>query len=205
PHVRVGERWEGYPPSGLTATVLRTGQAARVDDYRDIPGGEPYLREGLRSAVAMPIHVNGRLWGMIAVGSGEGPLPDGTEQRMTEFTDLVATAVANAQNRAALETSRDELSRLLREQAALRRVATLVARGIDPAEIFSAVAEEVRRLLDADNAGIGRFETDGASLVVGGRVGGDPVVNLPIGTRAELRDYLPRRWCGGPATPPGPM
>jgi signal transduction histidine kinase len=106
PHVRVGKRWEGYPPTGLTETVLRTGQAARVDDYRDIPGGEPYLREGLRSAVALPIHVNGRLWGMIAVGSGEGPLPPDTEQRMTEFTDLIATAVANAQNRAELITSR---------------------------------------------------------------------------------------------------
>jgi signal transduction histidine kinase len=106
PHVRVGERWVGYPPTGLTATVLRTGQAARVDDYRDIPGGEPYLREGLRSAVAMPIHVNGRLWGMIAVGTGQGPLPPDIEQRMTEFTDLVATAVANAQNRAELIASR---------------------------------------------------------------------------------------------------
>lgn len=48
PHVRVGQRWEGYPPTGLTATVLRTGLAARVDDYYDIPGGEPYLGEGLR-------------------------------------------------------------------------------------------------------------------------------------------------------------
>ncbi|HTF51145.1 MAG TPA: GAF domain-containing protein [Pseudonocardia sp.] len=106
PHVRVGERWEGYPATGLTATVFRTGQAARVEDYRDIPGGEPYLREGLRSAVAMPIHVEGRLWGAIAVGSGEGPLPPDTEQRMTQFTDLVATAVANAQNRAELIASR---------------------------------------------------------------------------------------------------
>jgi signal transduction histidine kinase len=109
PHVRVGERWEGYPPTGLTATVLQTGQAARVDDYHDVPGGEPYLREGLRSAVAMPIHVNGRLWGTIAVGSGEGPLPPDTEQRMTDFTDLVATAVGNAQNRAELTTSRVRL------------------------------------------------------------------------------------------------
>jgi signal transduction histidine kinase len=106
PHVRVGERWESYPRTGLTASVLRTGQAARVDDYRDIPGGEPSFSEGIRSAVAMPIHVNGRLWGMIAVGSGQGPLPPDTEQRMTEFTDLVATAVANAQNRAELITSR---------------------------------------------------------------------------------------------------
>ena len=106
PHVRVGKRWEGFPLTGLTATVLRTGQAARVDDYRDIPGGEPYLGEGLRSAVAMPVHVNGRLWGMIAVGSGPGAMPPDIEQRMTEFTELVATAVANAQNRAELITSR---------------------------------------------------------------------------------------------------
>jgi GAF domain len=87
----------------------------------------------VRSAVALPIHVDGRLWGAIAVGSGQGPLPDGTEHRMMEFTDLVATAVANTQNRAALEASRDELSRLVAEQAALRRVATMVACGTDPA------------------------------------------------------------------------
>jgi len=109
PHVRVGEPWEGYPDTGLTATVQRSGRAARVDDYRDTPGGEPYLREGLRSAVAMPIHVHGRLWGMIAVGSGHGPLPPDTEQRMTEFTDLVATAVATAQSRAELMASRVRL------------------------------------------------------------------------------------------------
>jgi signal transduction histidine kinase len=190
PHVRVGERWEDYPPTGLTATVLRTGQAARVDDYRDTPGGEPYLGEGLRSAVAVPIHVNGQLWGMIAVGSGQGPLPSDTEQRMTEFTDLVATAVANAQNRGALETNRDELARLLREQAALRRVATLVALGIHPAEIFLAVSEEMRCLLGADSAGIARFEPDGSSVVVVGGVGGKVSDNLPAGSRVKLRDYM---------------
>jgi signal transduction histidine kinase len=189
---RVGGPFEGYPPTGLTAIVRRTGLAARVDDYRDVPGGERFLREGLQSAVGMPIHVNGRLWGMIAVGSREGPLPDGTEQRMTEFTGLVATAVANAQNRAALETSRDELARLLAEQAALRRVATLVARGIDPGEIFSAVAEEIRRLLDADRAGIARFEQNGKSVVVvGGSGEGEDVVKWPAGTRVELPDYAP--------------
>ena len=190
PHVRVGEPWEGYPPSGLTATVLRTGQAARVDDYRDIPGGEPYLREGLRSAVAMPIHVNGRLWGAIAVGSDQAPQPPDTEQRMTQFTDLVATSVANAQTRGALQASHDELARLLQEQAALRRVATLVARGIHPTEIFLAVSEEIRRLLDADSAGIARFEPDGSSVVVVGGVGGEVSDKLPAGSRVKLRDYM---------------
>jgi signal transduction histidine kinase len=187
---RIGGPFEGYPPTGLTAIVRRTGRPARVDDYRDVAGSERFLREGLRSAVGMPIHVNGRLWGMIAVGSKEGPLPPGTEQRMSEFTDLVATAVANAQNRGALETSRDELARLLAEQAGLRRVATLVARGIDPAEIFSVVAEEFRRLLDADDAGMARFGPDGTSAVVLSSVGLAPV-RLPVGSRPELHDYLP--------------
>jgi signal transduction histidine kinase len=120
PHVRVGKRWEGYPATGLTATVWKTGQPARVHDYRDIPGGEPYLREGLRSAIGMPILVDGRLWGMIAVGSGDGPLPEGTEQRMAEFTDLVATAVANAQNRAELIASRARI--VAASDAARRRI-----------------------------------------------------------------------------------
>jgi GAF domain-containing protein len=79
PHVQVGEPWAGFPATGLTATVRRTARAARVDDYGDLPGGVPYLRERLCSAVGMPILVNGRLWGMIAVGSDGGPLPpDGT-------------------------------------------------------------------------------------------------------------------------------
>jgi len=187
PHIRVGGRWEGYPPTRLTVTVRRTGRAARVDDYRDVPGAGVRLREGILSSVAVPIYVNGQLWGMIAVGSGQASPPD-TEQRMSEFTDLVATAVANAQNRGALETSRDELARLAEEQAALRRVATLVARGIDPGEIFSAVAEEIRRLLGADRAGIARFEHDGKSVVVVGG-GGEDVVKWPVGTRVELPDY----------------
>jgi GAF domain-containing protein len=73
PHVRVGKRWAGHPPTGLTAAVLRSGRPARTDDHHDIPGGEPYLCEGLRSAAAMPIYVKDRLWGMIAVGERTQP------------------------------------------------------------------------------------------------------------------------------------
>jgi signal transduction histidine kinase len=119
-HVRVGEAWEGYPATGVTATVRRTGRPVRVNDYRDIPGGEPYLQEGLRSAAGMPIHVNGRLWGMIAVGSPNPRLPPDTEQRMTEFTDLIATAVANAQSRAEVMASRARI--VAASDAARRRI-----------------------------------------------------------------------------------
>jgi signal transduction histidine kinase len=54
----------------------------------------------------VPIVVNGHLWGMIAVGSSSAPPPAGIEQRMMEFTDLVATAIANAQSRAEVISSR---------------------------------------------------------------------------------------------------
>jgi signal transduction histidine kinase len=150
-HVRVGERWEGYPPTGLTVTVRRTGRAARVDDYREVPGAEVRLREGILSSVALPIHVNGRLWGMIAVGSGQASLPPDTEQRMTEFTELVATAVANAQSRAELITSRarivaasDEVRRRIERDlhdGAQQRLVTLALRLRTAAEPSSGRGE----------------------------------------------------------------
>jgi len=184
PDVRVGEQWEGYPPAGLTATVRQTGRAAQVDDYRDIPGGEPYVRAGLRSAMVTPIHVNGVLWGAVAVGSGQGPLPRDTAQRMTEFTDLVATAVANAQNRAALEAGRDMLARLVEEQAALHRVATLVARAVPPEQVFAAVTAEVGRLHSADFTLMSRYDPGSVATIVGAwTTGADPA---PAGTRLGL-------------------
>jgi GAF domain-containing protein len=86
--------------------------------------GDRARERGVRSSVAAPIIVEGRLWGQIGAGStGERPLPPDTEARLADFTELVATAIANAESRAGL-------ARLAQEQAALRRVATLVAGGI---------------------------------------------------------------------------
>jgi signal transduction histidine kinase len=84
-----------------------------------------------------------------------------------------------------LEESRDELTRLLAEQAALRRVATLVARGVPPEDIFSAVAEEVGRLVGADDTVVARFEPDGTATVVAG-LGED---ELPAGTHWRADDF----------------
>ena len=60
-----------------------------------------------------------------------------------------------------------ESRRAAEEQAALRRVATLVARGVPPAEIFAAVAREVRALFEAASAGVVRFEKDGSFALLG--------------------------------------
>jgi signal transduction histidine kinase len=70
-----------------------------------------------------------------------------------------------------LEVNRDELRLLAEEQAALRRVATLVARAVPPAELFEAAATEVRRVLSADSARLLRREPDGSMVAVVGAVG----------------------------------
>jgi signal transduction histidine kinase len=92
----------------LGTLVFETGRPARVDNYADASGplGVRLREVGLRSAVGTPITAEGRLWGMMAVGTtGDGLLPD-TEARLANFTELVATAIANAESRAAVAASR---------------------------------------------------------------------------------------------------
>jgi GAF domain-containing protein len=64
------------------------------------------LRElGIRSVVASPIIVNGRLWGVMIVVSRRGPFPADTADRMADFTELAATAIQDRSNRALVDTS----------------------------------------------------------------------------------------------------
>src|SRR4029079_1694003 len=98
----------------------------------------------------------GRVWGVMIAGCiHDAPMPGDTESRLVGFNELVATAIANAQ-------ARMELREFAEEQAALRRVATLVAEGALPERLFAAVAAEAGQLLHADFAGLTRSEPDGA-------------------------------------------
>ena len=85
-----------------------------------------------------------------------------------------------------VEASRDELSALAGRQAALRRVATLVARGASPEEVFAAVSDELARFLDVVNAGLLRYEADGSGYVVAVRY--EPgITKMPVtGERIPL-------------------
>jgi signal transduction histidine kinase len=76
--------------------------------------------------------------------------------------------------------------RLVAEQAALRRLAVLVARGVEPTGIFGAVAEEMRRCVPADTAGLWRFETDGDMTVVAVAADPEAVALWPVGTRVPV-------------------
>jgi signal transduction histidine kinase len=165
----------------LVTMVLATGRPARVDQFAHASGpiGVAGRKSGFHSAVGTPILVEGRLWGVLTVGCTlpAPPLPGDTERRLASFTELVATAIANAETHAGL-------TRLAEEQAALRRVATLVARGAAPDEVFAAVTEEVGRLLSVDYAHLGRYEPDHTVtfLAASGRIDGV----LPAGTRLKL-------------------
>jgi signal transduction histidine kinase len=61
---------------------------------------------GIVSSVASPIVVEGRLWGAMNVASTDELLPFGTEGRLEKFTELLATAIANAESRSELAASR---------------------------------------------------------------------------------------------------
>jgi signal transduction histidine kinase len=90
------------------ASVRKTGRAARFE-VNDPPARLPdYIRaEGVRAVVAAPITVEGRLWGAITLESrGEEPPGPDTEARLAGFTELVATAIANAEAKGELTASR---------------------------------------------------------------------------------------------------
>jgi len=136
---------ERIPLAGddVGALVLRTGRAARIDSHDGVigPEAERIRDAGIGSVVGAPIVIEGRLWGAAIIGTTKRePLPPDAEARLGDFTDLVATAITDAQTRADLRV-------LAGQQAALRRVATLVARGVPPSEVFSAVAGELARCL----------------------------------------------------------
>jgi len=114
---------------------------------------------------------------MIATSNEDEPLPAGTESRMAAFTELVATAISNTE-------ARVEVGRLVEEQGALRRVATLVARESSSKEVFAEVAREVGLLLGAEGAWMHRYEPDGDSTVVANRGRGETI--LPVGSRLDL-------------------
>jgi signal transduction histidine kinase len=90
-------------------------------------------------------------------------------------------AVRAQRNAIRSEVARSELAG---EQAALRRVATLVARETAPEDVFASVTEEIGRLLGVDIATMLRFETDGTATVVA--AWSDSRLYIPVGTRVSL-------------------
>jgi signal transduction histidine kinase len=107
-HVPVGTRTM-LGGKNLSTFVSETSRPARMDSYEDSSGalGAAIRETGPRSGVGTPVIVAGRLWGvLIAATTSERRLPSDLEARLADFTDIAATAVANAENRADLAASR---------------------------------------------------------------------------------------------------
>jgi signal transduction histidine kinase len=102
----VGSRWP-LDEKSVAGLVLQTGKPGRIT-YDTNGKIATWMRErGVSSGVGCPIVVEGRMWGaLVAFSTGPGPQPEGREERMAEFTELVATAIANAESRAQLTASR---------------------------------------------------------------------------------------------------
>jgi signal transduction histidine kinase len=169
---------------GVVQRVRRTGRAARVDGYSDVPGWNAGIARdlGLTSGVGAPIITEGQVWGAITVVASGGPLPASAEARLEMFAKLVAVAIANAQAQTAAAT-------LAEEHAALRRVAELVARGVAPQDVFAAVATEASGLLGGEAMTLTRFESE-LELVVEAACRGP----APVGTRITFAaETLPDR------------
>ena len=170
----VGSRWP-VEDEGLAGMILATGRPARKDDYTTMPGplGAAVRDDRMVATVGVPIVVDGSIWGfMVAAGRPGKPIPAGTEERLARFTELVATAIANSQ-------ANEDLAQLADEQAALRRVATLVAEGAAPHHVFDAVRREIARIFNVPLTVLMRFDPDGMATLVataGGAMG-------PVGSR----------------------
>ena len=108
PEVEIAKMHYSLHGDSVSGAVWRSGRPARLDAFGGPPGSiaERLHRLGIRSAAGAPIVVQGRLWGvMVAVWRQYQP-PAGIEDRIAQFTELVATAIANAQARADLAASR---------------------------------------------------------------------------------------------------
>jgi signal transduction histidine kinase len=94
-------------------------------------------------------------------------------------------AAESEQRRREAEASHAEVSALAEQQTALRRVATLVARGVDPSEVYPAAVAELSRGLGIDNVALLRYETEDALVLLATR-DEHGLTKMPIGERLSL-------------------
>ena len=185
--------------AGLFRLVLASGGPVRSDpESGRAPPSTPAERFAIKSQIAMAVYPkvdkpymfglhqcsHARVW-----TAQEERLFEAIGRRLADALDTLTMFRDLRDARQMVEASRDELRALADEQAALRRVATLVARGVPPPEVFAAVARELGLLVGVDATYMARYEPDGtATGVAAWNASGDdiPVAPIPVGTRVSL-------------------
>jgi hypothetical protein len=124
--------------------------------------------------------------------ANDGELSAGFQSDLTIDEDAVDGLVTAEEFAAEFDENLDQAKlyakyrRLAAEQAALRRLAMLVARGVEPLEVFGAVADEMRRCVPADTAGLWRFESDREITIVAAAADPEALAKWPVGTRTPV-------------------
>jgi signal transduction histidine kinase len=147
----------------ISTLVFDTGRSARIDDYSEASGeagkvGRPWVN---RSALGVPVRPGGRLWGVFIVMSRTAPFPPGTEEQLAGFAELVATAVANAENKAQLTASRARI--VATADATRRRIERDLHDGVQQHLVSLALALRGAREALPPSAGGAAAELDGVA------------------------------------------
>jgi len=134
-------------------TLIDGGRPLR-EDNRDhsLAGGSRCCDVTNTTFVGCPVFVDGQVSAvLLGHGRGNDQLEPGCELRLAEFGELLGTSITNSRQR-------DRLRDFADTQAALRRVATLVAGGVEPDEVFRSVAAETAGILGVGAVSLIRFD-----------------------------------------------
>jgi diguanylate cyclase (GGDEF)-like protein len=182
-----------YPP-GTEVDVGPGSDAALARDssgpirVSDNPAGNAVRRLGYASSIVTPVRVGGNVWGILAAtGAEPGQLTDDDEQRLTEFGDLLSTAIASIEDRARLaaQASTDPLTGLANRRALHERLAAEVSRAVRHAQVLSVAVIDIDHFKHVNDSGGHEIGDEMLARVAGcladqaraedviGRVGGD--------------------------------
>src|SRR5690242_20028237 len=145
-----------YGGDTLAARVVQTGAPARIDSAADLKtefGRQRWAELGWQASIGAPVMVDRKVWGVVSASRKEvgEPFPDGDEERLRDFSALVAQAIVNAE-------ARSETAALVAEQSSLRQIATLVAAGRPQGAVLEAVTAEAGKLFGASTVTLVHWE-----------------------------------------------
>ncbi|HEX8103964.1 MAG TPA: GAF domain-containing protein, partial [Solirubrobacteraceae bacterium] len=162
--VPVGMRFPVDPAATpLLHQLVRTRRPVRGDRVHESAASAAIAGMSIVDIVGVPIEVGGELWGFLSTHTPGPPPPPSTEAQLTAFARLAAAAISGSR---ALR----DLQELADDQAALRRIAEVVARGASPDEVAQRVTGEAAALLGGRPMTLSRL--DGEALEVVATAGG---------------------------------
>ena len=154
PHpFQAGSTW---PVEERTAAALlpEIGRPARIEDFGAIGGVIPdaIAATGIRSGTGAAIVVDGEFWGVMGAGVAEAePMRDHIEDRLAEFTELVATAISNTEARKELAASRARIVAATDEER--RRVVRDLHDGAQQRLVHTIITLKLARRASQDEDG----------------------------------------------------